>query len=59
MNMGSAGIIDTNSSPVMTESNRGAYGTKSHVHLDGGSTKSVDRGPNSKYGVLRKMPWDK
>ena len=48
-NMGSSGFMDSNKTPVMTESNRGAFGN---------SAKNVDRGPNSQYGVARKMPWD-
>jgi len=58
LNMGSAGVMDTNRTPVMTESNRAGYGNapSRNNHLE---SKTIDRSPNSAYGVARTFPWEK
>ena len=57
LNMGSAGVMDKPSSAVVTEANRATFAQSASGNK--GTTNTVSRGPDTQYGVLRKMPWEK
>ncbi|CAK9035983.1 Myophilin, partial [Durusdinium trenchii] len=58
LNAGSYGTMEsTVSRQPMQEANRASY-AKTWSRKSQGATSSVDRGPNSQYGVSRRMPWE-
>lgn len=59
LNNGSFGVMESTANRhPMTETNRAEYARATQSRRASGP-QIVDRGPNSAYGVMREMPWEK
>jgi hypothetical protein len=56
LNMGSHGVMDNRTSAHVDVANRAGFAQSSSSKA--GAPQTVNRGPNSQAGVLRKMPWE-